>query len=109
LFYFQCDVRVFTIFDTEPTIPLEGGIVPAFAPCPSSTSLGLHLESDKDFHEGNHPDRSSLSSGHIEFDNVTFRYPMRTEVAVLTDFSLTIAPQQTVALVGPSGSGKICY
>lgn len=44
--------------------------------------------------------------GALEFQNVTFRYPTRREVSTLTDFSLKIAPGETLALVGPSGAGK---
>jgi ATP-binding cassette subfamily B protein len=44
--------------------------------------------------------------GGIAFEQVTFRYPTRPEVAALRDFTLTIAPGETVAVVGPSGAGK---
>jgi ATP-binding cassette subfamily B protein len=44
--------------------------------------------------------------GAIAFDNVTFRYPTRPEVSALADFSLTVNPGETVAVVGPSGAGK---
>ncbi len=44
--------------------------------------------------------------GQIAFQNVSFRYPSRPEVAALEDFSLTIEPGETVAIVGPSGAGK---
>jgi ATP-binding cassette subfamily B protein len=44
--------------------------------------------------------------GKFSFENVSFRYPTRIEVAVLADFSLTIEPGETVAIVGPSGAGK---
>jgi len=47
------------------------------------------------------PPRGSLS-----FDHVTFRYPTRPEVAAIVDFSLTVEPGETVAIVGPSGAGK---
>lgn len=46
------------------------------------------------------------AQGAIEFDGVTFRYPTRPEVSALTDFSLAVAPGETVAVVGPSGAGK---
>ncbi|KAH8396319.1 hypothetical protein KR222_008114, partial [Zaprionus bogoriensis] len=44
--------------------------------------------------------------GEIRFENVSFAYPMRPDQLVLKDFSLTLRPGQTVALVGASGSGK---
>lgn len=44
--------------------------------------------------------------GKLAFENVAFRYPTRPEVSALSDFSLTIEPGETVAIVGPSGAGK---
>ena len=44
--------------------------------------------------------------GRVAFTNVTFRYPTRPDVAALRDFSLAVAPGETVAIVGPSGAGK---
>ncbi|PZU10925.1 ABC transporter transmembrane domain-containing protein [Sphingomonas sp.] len=44
--------------------------------------------------------------GGLAFDHVEFRYPTRPEVAALHDFSLTVEPGETVAIVGPSGAGK---
>ncbi|KAJ5782032.1 ABC transporter [Penicillium paradoxum] len=45
-------------------------------------------------------------TGYINFDNVSFAYPMRPDVKVLDDFSLHIPAGKTTALVGASGSGK---
>lgn len=44
--------------------------------------------------------------GKVVFKNVSFSYPMRSEVRVLKSLSLKAEPGQTVALVGPSGCGK---
>ena len=44
--------------------------------------------------------------GTLAFEHVEFRYPTRRDVAALHDFSLSVAPGETVAIVGPSGAGK---
>ena len=49
---------------------------------------------------------ASPMRGEIRFDHVEFRYPSRPEAPTLHDFSLRVAPGETVALVGPSGAGK---
>ena len=46
------------------------------------------------------------AQGRVSFDHVTFRYPTRTDVSALDDFTLHIEPGETVAVVGPSGAGK---
>ncbi len=48
----------------------------------------------------------SPGRGKLSFENVTFRYPTRLDTAALHDFSLTVEPGETVAIVGPSGAGK---
>jgi ATP-binding cassette subfamily B protein len=44
--------------------------------------------------------------GELRFDRVGFHYPSRPDAPALDDFSLTVRPGETVALVGPSGAGK---
>ena len=70
--------RLFDLMDTQPAI------------APPAHPLGLP-----------EPPR-----GELAFDGVTFRYPSRPERAALDRFSLSVAPGETVALVGPSGAGK---
>jgi ATP-binding cassette subfamily B protein len=48
----------------------------------------------------------SRPEGRVAFETVTFSYPARPDTAALADFSLHVAPGETVALVGPSGAGK---
>lgn len=50
------------------------------------------------------PDDEPL--GRVEFDDVCFAYPSQSNQAVLRNVSLTIEPGESVALVGPTGSGK---
>ena len=44
--------------------------------------------------------------GMLAFEAVSFRYPTRLDTPALADFSLTVQPGETVAIVGPSGAGK---
>ena len=67
--------RILKLTNHIPAIPFEGGDQP------------------EEFH------------GHIEFKNVTFRYPTRP-VDVLKNVSFDVPPNQIAALVGHSGSGK---
>ena len=52
------------------------------------------------------PDAIALErfEGRVEFDHVSFGY--EPDVPVLKDVSLSLAPGQVVALVGPTGAGK---
>ena len=52
------------------------------------------------------PDAQPLENvqGQIQVEHVTFAY--ETDLDVLQDVSLTVAPGETVAIVGPSGGGK---
>ncbi|XP_063183861.1 mitochondrial potassium channel ATP-binding subunit [Chroicocephalus ridibundus] len=70
--------RVFELLRLEPGVGLRGG--------------------------GSIPHHSLL--GRVCFHRVSFSYPSRPGYPVLRDFSLTLPPCKTVAIVGPSGGGK---
>lgn len=44
--------------------------------------------------------------GNIDFKQVHFEYPSRTQIKVLQDLSFQVEAGQTIAIVGPSGAGK---
>jgi ABC-type multidrug transport system fused ATPase/permease subunit len=44
--------------------------------------------------------------GEVAFETVSFRYPSRPEISVLSEITLLARPGERIALVGPSGAGK---
>ncbi len=62
------------------------------------------LDADVEIHDD--PDAKELGKiqGRVEFEHVDFSYVGGT--SVLTDISFVVEPGQTVALLGPTGSGK---
>ncbi|XP_041366382.1 mitochondrial potassium channel ATP-binding subunit-like [Gigantopelta aegis] len=70
--------RVFEFINAKPDIPLKGG-----------ETIPFH---------------SVL--GNINFEDVTFSYPTRSDQTVLRDFNLSVPGGTVVALVGLSGGGK---
>jgi ATP-binding cassette subfamily B protein len=45
----------------------------------------------------------------LAFEGIQFHYPSRPLQAALENFSVQVHAGQTVALVGPSGAGKLCW
>ncbi len=62
----------------------------------------MDAEPEQDIHAVQDPQRLS---GHIQLDQVSFRYDPQSPV-VLHDISVVIRPGQKVAIVGRTGSGK---
>ena len=50
--------------------------------------------------------RPSVCHGYLSVRNVSFTYPSRPDIPILTHMNLEMRPGETTALVGPSGSGK---
>lgn len=50
--------------------------------------------------------KASKFSGNIEFKDIHFNYPTRSDVEVLNGISFTVSKGEKVALVGASGAGK---
>ncbi|CAI2729850.1 unnamed protein product [Schistosoma spindalis] len=68
---------ILTLLDRQTLIPVNVGIVP-----------------------------SESFKGKVSFNEVYFKYSCRSEGRILKNFTHTVEPGQTVALVGPSGCGK---
>lgn len=70
--------RMFELLDRKPAIPLR-------RPCTEQEEKG---------------DKEKGLEGHVALESVSFAYPSRPDVSVLSDFSLAVRPNTTVALVG---------
>ncbi|MFK4548170.1 ABC-type multidrug transport system fused ATPase/permease subunit [Streptomyces tendae] len=62
------------------------------------------LDADEQSADPADPATLATVSGHVEFRHVSFRY--RPDRPLIEDFSLSVPPGTTVAIVGPTGAGK---
>ncbi|WP_086860555.1 ABC transporter ATP-binding protein [Streptomyces milbemycinicus] len=83
--------RIFELLDAEELSPEPGS---------SARSAELKASSST---EGKGSGSAGLK-GSVSFENVSFRYD--PDRPLIEDLSLTVAPGQTVAIVGPTGAGK---
>jgi ATP-binding cassette subfamily B protein len=70
----------------------------------SSARRILSLINAKSDLDENRSGYAAPMKGAIEFDHVTYKY--RSEIPILDDVTFSIAPGQTIALVGQTGAGK---
>jgi len=93
---------------------IQAGSVFSFVPDMSSAQgaasdivrlLDSVPEIDAESNEGQKVD-GTKSKGHLRIDRIHFRYPTRSAVRVLRDFSIEVQPGTYIALVGASGCGK---
>ncbi|MEN9973218.1 MAG: hypothetical protein RIS20_1565 [Bacteroidota bacterium] len=63
----------------------------------------IHQETEVQTNKGTRTDKLS---GRIQFKDVRFSYPQRGDIEVLKGISFDVKENQTLALVGQSGSGK---
>jgi len=62
------------------------------------------LDEDEQAPDAENPATLAHSEGTIELKDVSFRY--KADTPLIEDLDLTVAPGQTVAIVGPTGAGK---
>ncbi|XGX77961.1 Putative multidrug export ATP-binding/permease protein [Terrabacter sp. BE26] len=64
------------------------------------------FDTEPDIVSGPGPAEVSAPRGHLRFEHVDFAFPDAPDQMVLRDVNLDLAPGETVALVGATGTGK---
>ncbi|MBK1810399.1 ABC transporter ATP-binding protein [Clostridium sp. YIM B02505] len=100
------DIAAFTIYMAQilTSLIMITNIFNTFVRTKASTvRIKEVLDSEEDF--SNRSERKELS-GDIEFRNVTFAYPSGSGVPAIKELSFSINNGQSLAIIGPTGSGK---
>ena len=100
------DITAFTIYMAQilTSLIMITNIFNTFVRTKASTArIKEVLDCDGDF---THSGEIKELNGDIEFKNVTFAYPNGSGVPALKDLSFSIKSGQSLAIIGPTGSGK---
>ncbi|HWT27355.1 MAG TPA: ABC transporter ATP-binding protein, partial [Mobilitalea sp.] len=100
------DISAFTIYMAQilTSLVMITNIFNTFVRTKASTArIQEVVDCDGDFA---HSGESRKLNGDIEFKNVTFAYPNGSGVPAIKDLSFSIKNGQSLAIIGPTGSGK---
>jgi len=100
------DITAFTIYMAQilTSLIMITNIFNTFVRTKASTArIKEVLDCDGDF---THSGKIKELNGDIDFKNVTFAYPNGSGVPALKDLSFSIKSGQSLAIIGPTGSGK---
>jgi ABC-type multidrug transport system fused ATPase/permease subunit len=100
--------RLFYLLQRVPAIPTPYSNTDNNDPKESHLNKSKKNEKNDD-EEPNTPRTLASVQGAVDFNNVSFAYPSRPNTTVLKNFSLSILPNQTAALVGASGAGTYMF
>lgn len=100
------DITAFTIYMAQmlSSLIMITAVFNIFVRTKASTArIAEVFESEEDFAKG---DEEKNLNGKIEFKNVTFAYPGGSGVPAIKDLSFSINSGESLAVIGPTGSGK---
>jgi ATP-binding cassette subfamily B multidrug efflux pump len=100
------DITAFTVYMAQilSSLIMITNIFNTFVRTKASTArIKEVFDSAGDFNGGG---EAKKLNGDIEFDNVTFAYPGGSGVPALKNLSFSVKSGQTLAIIGPTGSGK---
>ncbi|XP_058106392.1 ABC transporter B family member 10-like [Magnolia sinica] len=106
---FEDGIRSYQIFSlTVPSITELWTLIPTVISAISVLTPAFETLDRQTEIEPDTPENSKIGrmKGKVVFEKVSFNYPSRPEVTVLSNFTLSIEAGLKVALVGPSGAGK---
>lgn len=106
---FEDGIRSYQIFSlTVPSITELWTLIPMVVSAISILTPAYKILDRESEIVPDKPDATDCEriEGRVEFVDVSFNYPSRSEVVILNNFSLAIYAGCRVALVGPSGAGK---